>query len=100
MHHVWSTHTYIVHATFYGDRCGLLPPSAVTYKKKKFCFFAHQILEEGRDLSGEHSQVEEACGDFIVVLGQVTISQVLQDLNVLLLVFHMCLKNNTYRHRE
>ncbi len=52
-------------------------------------FFPHQIFEEGRDLSGEHSQVEEACGDFVVVLGQVAIPQVLQHLNILLLVVHV-----------
>lgn len=49
----------------------------------------HQIFEECCDLSGEHSQVEKACGHFVVVLGQVAIAQVLQHLNVLLLVFHM-----------
>lgn len=51
--------------------------------------FPHQIFEEGRDLSSEHSQVEEACGDFVVVLGQVAIPQVLQYLNILLLVVHV-----------
>lgn len=49
----------------------------------------HQIFEEGCDLSGEHSQVEEACGDFVVVLGQVAVPQVLQHLDILLLVVHM-----------
>lgn len=57
-------------------------------------FFPHQIFEEGRDLSGKYSQVEEACGDFIVVLGQVAIPQVLQQLNIMLLVFHMCCKKH------
>lgn len=51
--------------------------------------FSHQIFEEGRDLSGEHSQVKEASGDFVVVLGQVAIPQVLQHLNVLLFAVHM-----------
>jgi len=51
--------------------------------------FPHQIFGEGCDLSGEHSQVEETCGDFVVVLGQMAIPQVLQHLNILLLVFHM-----------
>lgn len=49
----------------------------------------HQVFEEGRDLPGEHSQVEEAGGDFMVVLGQVAIPQVLQHLNVLLLAVHV-----------
>lgn len=49
----------------------------------------HQIFEEGCDLSGKHSQVKKASGDFVVVLGQVAIPQVLQDLNVLLLAVHM-----------
>lgn len=59
-------------------------------------FFPHQVFEECCDLSGKHSQVEEACGDFIVVLGQVTIPQVLQQLNIMLLVFHMCCKKQTF----
>ena len=49
----------------------------------------HQIFEEGRDLPGEHSQVEEAGGDLMVVLGQVAIPQVLHHLNVLLLAVHV-----------
>lgn len=51
--------------------------------------FSHQIFEEGRDLSGEHSQVKEASWDFVVVLGQVAIPQVLQHLNILLFAVHM-----------
>lgn len=51
--------------------------------------FPHQIFEEGRDLSGEHSQVEEPCGDLVVVLGKVAVPQVLQYLNILLLVVYM-----------
>lgn len=61
--------------------------------------FPHQIFEECRDLSGEHSQVEEPSGDFIVVLGQVAVPQVLQNLDVLLLVFHMGLKSKTQAHK-
>lgn len=49
--------------------------------------FAYQVFKESRDLSGEHCQVEEACGHLIVILGQVTIPQILQHLDVVLLVF-------------
>lgn len=59
----------------------------------------HQIFEEGRDLSGEHSQVEEPCGDLVVVLGQVAVPQVLQHLNILLLVVHMGWKT-THMHTK
>lgn len=57
----------------------------------------HQIFKESRDLSGEHSQVEEACGHLIVVLGQVAVPQVLQNLDVLFFVFHMGWKK-THTH--
>lgn len=50
---------------------------------------AHQVFEECRDLSCEDSQVQEACGDLIVVLSQVTVSQVLQNLYVLILILHV-----------
>lgn len=48
-------------------------------------FLTYQILEESRDLSGEHGQVQEAGGDLVVVLRQVTVPQVFQQLYVLLL---------------
>lgn len=55
----------------------------------KSFFFFYQIFEKSRDLPGEHSQVQEASGDLVVVLGQVTVPQVLQHLDVLLLVVHV-----------
>jgi len=44
-----------------------------------FCSFnsrwhpAHQVLEECSNLSREHSQVQEACGDLVIILCQVTV---------------------------
>lgn len=54
--------------------------------------FPHQIFEQSRDLPGEHSQVQEARGDLVVVLGQVAVPQVLQHLDILLLVFDVSWK--------
>lgn len=53
------------------------------------CFLPYQVFEESRDLPGEHGQVQEAGGDLVVVLRQVTVPQVLQELYVLLLVVHV-----------
>lgn len=49
----------------------------------------HQVLEECSHLPREHSQVQEARGQLVAVLGQVTIAQGLHCLSVLLLVLHM-----------
>lgn len=61
----------------------------LTFLKSFLFFFSYQIFEESRDLPGEHSQVQEASGDLVVILGQVTVPQVLQHLDVLLLVIHV-----------
>lgn len=63
----------------YFDLSSLSPPGFIGVGCTLFhsSSLSHQIFEEGRDLSGEHSQVKEASGDFIVVLGQVAIPQVL-----------------------
>lgn len=50
---------------------------------------AHQVFKERRDLSCEDSQVQEAGGDLIIVLSQVTVPQILQNLYVLILILHM-----------
>lgn len=49
----------------------------------------HQCFEEHRDLPCEHSQVQEPCGDLVIVLREMTVSQVLQNLNVLLVTLHV-----------
>lgn len=54
-----------------------------------YCFIPYQIFEESRHLPGEHGQVQEASGDLVVVLRQVTVPQVLQQLYVLLLTVHV-----------
>jgi hypothetical protein len=49
----------------------------------------HQVLEEGSHLSGEYSQVQEASGQLVAVLRQVTIPQGLHGLSVMLLSLHV-----------
>lgn len=49
----------------------------------------HQVLEEGSHLAGEYSQVQEARGQLMAVLGQVTIPQGLHGLSIMFLSFHM-----------
>lgn len=49
----------------------------------------NQVLEEGSHLSGEYSQVQEASGQLVAVLRQVTIPQGLHGLSVMLLSLHV-----------
>lgn len=50
---------------------------------------SYQVFEECCDLPGKHSQVEEPWEDLIIVLIHVAITQILQNLNILLFVLHI-----------
>ncbi len=60
----------------YSALCPIYCVQYLQFVVSEWCH-AHQVFEECSDLPREHSQVQEACGDLVIILRQVTVPQIL-----------------------